>query len=99
MISNQIFTKYSKRQSFLNCPLCMAPIKWATDGVCWYPCDDEPVLFVRDIGYEKVLKKGDLITKTKILRPGMKVPGAAGYEYGLEPHVFTCKKIKRRFSK
>ena len=75
----------------------MAPIKWATDGVYWYPCDDEPVLFIRDMGYEKVLKKGDLLTKTKILRPGMKVPGSEGYEYGLEPHIFTCTKRKRRF--
>ena len=93
---NQIFIRYRKRQQFCTCPLCHKGLKWKTDGIDWYPCDEEPVLFVRDKGYEMVIKKGEVIRNTSILRAGMKVQNPSAYEYGLEPHFFSCEKLKKK---
>ena len=94
-MNNQIFIRYKKRPNFNCCPLCHKGLKWVTDGIEWYPCNEEPILFARDQGYERVVKKGELIRNTKILRPGMKVRNPNAYEYGLEPHVFTCEYLKK----
>lgn len=95
-MKNQIFIRYRRRQDFCVCPLCNKGLKWVTDGILWYLCNEEPVLFVRDSGYEMVLKKGEVIRNTKILRDGMNIGDPSLYEYGLEPHIFTCEKIKER---
>lgn len=42
-----------------------------------------------------VLKKGEVIRNTKILRDGMNIGDPSLYEYGLEPHIFTCEKLKK----
>lgn len=44
-----------------------------------------------------VLKKGEVIRNTKILRAGMnhEIGDPSLYEYGLEPHIFTCEKLKK----
>lgn len=94
-MKNQIFIRYRRKQDFCVCPLCGKGVKWATDGIEWYPCNEEPILFVRDSGFEMVLKRGEVIRNTKVLRAGMKAKNPADYEYGLEPHIFTCEKLKK----
>lgn len=94
MILNQIFIKYKKREYWRSCPLCHGSVKWATDGIDWYPCDEEPILFIRDKGHEMVLKKGEVLRGVRIFRAGMRAAQFGGFEYGLEPHFFSCPKIK-----
>ena len=95
-MKNPIFIRYRKRENFRVCPHCHKGLKWVTDGIEWYLCNENPVLFIRDEGHEMVLKKGEVIRNTKILRPGMKVQNPGAYEYGLEPHIFTCESFKER---
>lgn len=94
MIQNQIFIKYKRREYWRTCPLCHGGIKWATDGISWFPCNEEPVLFIRDKGHEIVVKRGEMLKGSLIYRPGMNASQFRGFEYGLEPHFFTCAKIK-----
>lgn len=95
-MNRQIFFRYKKKQFFKVCPLCGRGITWTTDGISWFPCDEEPVLFIPDIGFEMVFKKRDIIRKVKILRAGQTSP-APGIrpEYGLESHLFTCPELKK----
>lgn len=94
MIQNQIFIKYKRREYWRTCPLCHGGIKWVTDKINYFPCNEEPILFVRDKGHEMVMKFGEVIKGAKIYRPGMKASDFIGFEYGFEPHFFTCPKIR-----
>lgn len=87
MIS-QIHLRYKRRMDMSICPDCFAPIKWIFDGVYWYPCDREPVLFWPGIGTEAVLHKGNFLTHALMFYPASGKSDAP--LTGHKPHYFSC---------
>lgn len=88
----RVWFRYNRREDLDCCPLCFTPLRWVFDGVYWYPCDKEPVLFKQDNGGKlTVLKRRELIEGCKIYTSG----DTDGYQMGLLPHTFTCSEIWR----
>ena len=72
--------------------MCGLPVRWVhIDTGEWVPCDREPVLFLPGKGKMWLVKRGELLFDCRIYRPG----DSGKPVYGLDPHVFTCSRMRR----
>ena len=85
-----IFMKYWRRGNLNHCEVCLSPIKWMTDGIYWYPCDAEPVLFYPHAGKDVVFYRGELLRDCRLFRQGEDMDGVS--LTGHRPHVFKCQR-------
>lgn len=76
----------------MTCPLCNKSLAWRkTDLDEWVPCDEEPILYVKDSGKTKIYKKREIIDGCSIYIPGKHKERP---EYGRLPHYYSCEILK-----
>lgn len=86
-----IYLKYKRRgESF--CQECGAVLKWVYDGASWIPCDVEPVLIYPGRGRFRAVYRKELIDNA--LYYPARFPIRERPVYGLQPHIFTCRRMK-----
>ena len=92
----KIYKQHERRGYDKKCPHCGRPIVWLTDGVYWYPCDKEPVLFtIHPDGHASYLYKRKLLTHCIRYRPGDKRIEKQPL-MGHEQHYYTCPVLRQR---
>ena len=98
MISSPEIWKTHKRKGEFNvCPHCNAPLRWIYDGLDWYSCDKEPVLFMlHPQGKCTVLYKREIYTNALIYKKGDKRFNGIQPLQGNIPHYYTCSVLRER---
>ena len=84
----KIRLRYTRRTDSSFCPDCFTPIKWVFDGIYWYPCDREPVLFWPEGGNEMIVYRGQVFFHALLYKPGIEKEELP--LTGHRPHYFTC---------
>lgn len=92
----KILKKHIHREIYNNCPHCGKPLKWITDGLYWYPCDHEPVLFMmHPTGKMNILYRRQLLLNCLIYKPGDKRFTGQPLT-GYIQHFYTCDFLKKQ---
>ena len=83
---------HHRREPWVICPLCGAPIQWRkTDVDGWVPCDQTPVLYVQG-GRLRLVKRRDLVPGCAVYRP---VQHSGHPQYAWMPHYYTCQVLRK----
>lgn len=75
------------------CPLCEAPLRWMklrSDE--WTPCDELPVLFVKDAGRIKIVSGRQLVEGCSLYSPQK---NREKPRTGRLPHYYSCPVLLR----
>lgn len=88
--SPSIWKSHRKRLYIDACPHCGKPIIWIHNGIDWYPCDKEPVLFtMHPQGKDIVIYKSEELNHCVIYDP--KNSKCTGTPFkGHIQHFYTC---------
>lgn len=89
---DRVWLTHKRREDWLSCPLCGAPIKWVKVENAkyeWCPCDEEPVLVVtgKKSSKYKAVYHHELIDGCVVYR-GRRYDGKP--IMARMPHYFTC---------
>lgn len=95
LFSPLIWKKHKARGWDNTCPHCQGQLKWIYDGITWYPCDAEPVLFrLHPEGRSKIVYKRRLIENCIIYTPEDK-KGDGAPLWGYQQHYYTCPVLRK----
>lgn len=91
-----IWKKHKRREPFNECPHCQLPLKWIYDGIEWFPCDKEPVLFVmHPDGRHTLIYDRQELSNCLIYKPNDKRILTAPLS-AHQQHYYTCPWLKAR---
>lgn len=96
MFQPQVWKNHKRREQFNECPHCGQPLRWIYDGVVWYPCDKEPVIFMmHPSGKSSIVYNRELYKNCLIYRKGD--PRFAGTHplSGSVQHYYSCPILKQ----
>lgn len=91
-LRQRLFLIHYRREWYKTCPLCGQPIRWEEVTGGYTPCNKEPVLYIPEKGYFRLVSHGEIIDNCKLFFRG---DSTDNVKTALQPHVFTCKKIKQ----
>lgn len=91
-----IWKKHKRREYFEKCPHCDGELKWIYDGIEWFPCDKEPVLFImHPEGRSRVIYDKQELSNCLLFKKGdRRIQGAP--LWGHQQHYYTCPWLRER---
>ena len=95
MFQPLIWKTHKRREQFNECPHCGKPLKWIYDGLVWYPCDKEPILFMlHPQGQRELLYNRNLISNCLLYTRGDKRFEGIKPFSGSMQHYHTCPVLR-----
>lgn len=88
----RLWLTHRRRLDTASCPLCGVAILWIYDGICWYPCNREPVLAYPERGGKRAVYKRCLLENVHLYSDGS-LKGLQPVEMHL-PHVLSCEVLR-----